>query len=498
MFLFYGGRSNLQDWLILNASPPNTEMKNLDLNNFFSQLDLKLASLDIKSRDKYIEEEFPKYPHIGRFIDPRMIDERDFYCKKINANLGDYSFDPLIAFDMNQVKYSKEILHPQCNCFRRSKIKTRPIKTSSHRDRIFYAAWNHYLSHLHKKWLQKNNIIKSVAAYIPETGKFNANYAKLAFDYIQGRDEYCAIALDVKSFFDKIPHNKLKVNLIKLIDKGAKLSNVNYRLYKATTKYTLIELEQLSPYLSRLESGPGMYFGRSHNNWKKIRDLSLIKKNKIEGIPQGLPCSGVLANIAMMQFDLKMTQAANELNSIYIRYADDIFIASPNKNVIRNLHEICHEGLDELNLPIANDKTEKFNFNKGSIAHPKISYLGLECKGNEVTIRMNSVNKFYQRTSRFIYSYVLTCKRRGIKPSRKKIRAIFSHSGKGNYYSYLRRTSRVFETDTRYKIKGIKGIIKNHLNWIDKKFDDALKKNPESSNIYIARTVCDCPLKMDN
>lgn len=211
-------------------------MKNIDLNSFFSCLDSKLDNLNSRLREKYIVEEFPNYTHIGRYVDPRKPLERDSYSKKLEENLIDYSFDPLIAFEMNQTKYSKKILHPLCNCYRRSKIKSRPIKTSSHRDRILYASWNHYLSHKHKKWLRDNNIVDSVAAYIPDTGKFNADYAKLAFDYIQGRDEYSAVALDVKSFFDKIPHNHLKENLISLIDDGPTLSRVNYRLFKATTK----------------------------------------------------------------------------------------------------------------------------------------------------------------------------------------------------------------------------------------------------------------------
>ena len=474
-------------------------MKNFDLNSFFSYLDSELDSLDSKSRDKYIEEEFPNYTHIGRYVDPQDFEERNYYSKNIERNLSDYSFGPLIAFDMNQIKYSKEILHPLCNCYRRSKSKIRPIKSSSHRDRILYASWNYYLSHKHKKWLEDEKIIDSVAAYVPKTGKFNANYAKQAFDYIQGREEYSAVALDVKSFFDKIPHDHLKRNLIKLIDDGTKLNKVNYRLYKAATKYTFIELNQLIPKLSQLESGPGMYFSRSHNNWSRLRDLSLIKNNKTEGIPQGLACSGVLANIAMMQFDLTMTETASKSDSIYIRYADDIFIASPNKNVIQKLYGICQIELDNLHLPLADKKTEKFNFEKESIIHPKISYLGLECKGSEVSVRMNGVNKFYQRTSQFIYSYVLTCQKRNIKPSKKKIRAIFSHSGKRNYYSYLRRVSNVFENDPRYKTKGIKGVIKNHLNWIDQTFDDAMKRKPSMGRKPHKKTsVCNCPLRMDN
>ena len=217
-----------------------------------------------------------------------------------------------------------------------------------------------------------------------------------------------------------------------------------------------------------------------------------------KGIPQGLPCSGTIANIAMMEFDLYMNKLAGDNDSIYIRYADDIFISSPNIDVVNNLKTECCEQLDILDLPLADGKTEKFNYSINSNTHPKISYLGLECSGNEISVRQNGVNKYYERARRFIFSYVHTCRRRNIVPSRRKIRAIFSHSGHNNYYAYLRRASKLFESDKRYKPKGIKGVLKNHLNWIDKVFDKALNSPLPKSNMYFEReNKCNCPLRRD-
>lgn len=471
----------------------------MDLNNFFILLDKKINSLPDESKKEFIRDEFPNYPHIGRFIDPGIKEERDFFFKALENDLGEYSFDPLIAFEMKQIKYSEEILHPDCDCYRRSKCKERPIKTASHRDRILYACWNQYLSSLHKTWLSENKILDSVSAYVPETGKFNSNYAKMAFDYLQGRSEYSAVALDVKSFFDNIPHQVLKENIKELAGSNSKLSKVDFRLFKAVTSYTYIYLDQLKLKLDQFTSGSGMYLRRSHLNWKKLRELDLIKKNKGVGIPQGLPCSGVLANIAMMQFDLKMTRSASDLDSIYIRYADDIFIASPNINVIQKLRGFCQSELNTLNLPLAHKKTEEFNFKKGSTNHPKVSYLGMQCQGNDVSVRPNGVNKFYKEASQFIFSYVLTCRKRNIIPSIKKMRAIFSHSGSRNYYSYLRRASDVFEVDPRYKCNGIKGVLKNHIKWIDTRFQDAMDSSLTScDHAHKVKAKCSCPLLRDS
>lgn len=473
-------------------------MKTVTLLNYFKELDNQINNLNPNKVDQFVFDEFPNYPHIGKYIDPRENENREYYKLALNQDLTQYSFDPLISFEMNQIKYSVEILHPNCNCFRRSKTKKRPIKTTSHRDRILYAAWNYYLSKKHKKWIKDNMLQDVVSAYIPKTGKFNAHFSKLAFDYIQGKNEYSATALDIKSFFDKIPHKILKNNLIELIDEGNELDKNNFKLFKANTNYTYVELNSLKEILNKLESSKGMYMSRTRQNWDVLRDSGLIIKNKNEGIPQGLPCSGVLSNIAMMQFDLIMNKEVNSLNSIYLRYADDIFIAAPNNSIKTQLVQLCYNELNKLSLPIAENKTEEFEFTPKTSCHPKISYLGLNCQGNKISVRQNGINKFYQRTSQVIYSYVLTCKRRGKTPSRKKIRAIFTHSGKQNFYSYLRRVSKVFENDSRYYHKKVKQVLKKHVKWIDNIFDNALKtKPPKENGIYQYKEKCNCPLKKD-
>jgi len=480
-------------------------MKTSDLDLYFSALDKDLIGLSSQHADEFIKLNFPRYKHIGGYVDPLNKSSRAFFLSALQDDLNDYSFDPLLSFPIDQVKYSKQVLHPDCRCFRRSKIKLRPIKTCSHRDRILYSSWNHYLSSLHKKWLTQHHLNHAVSAYIPETGKFNAHYAKIAFDYIQGKEQYYAIALDVKSFFDKIPHPELKKNLITLLkghgrlEDDLRLSRVDYRLLKSVTEYTFINLEDLQKVEQSLKSGNGMYFNRHRHNWDKLRQLSLIKSNKQEGIPQGLACSGVLSNIAMMEFDLSMNQACKKLDSMYIRYADDIFIVSEGSDSLNSLSTHCRSLLDDLNLPIADNKTEEFGYSPNSNRPPTISYLGLECTGNEITVRKNGVNKFYDRTRRFIFSYVLTCRRRDLEPSRKKIRAIFSHSGKNNYYAYLKRVHEVFESDNRYKLGGIKGVLKNHIKWLDKVFDEALKAPlNECKKKYKKYDKCTCPLQRDS
>lgn len=127
------------------------------------------------------------------------------------------------------------------------------------------------------------------------------------------------------------------------------MNKINFKLFKANTNYTYIELDFLKPILNKLESGSGMYMNRSRQNWNKLRNTGLIINNVNKGIPQGLPCSGVLSNIVMMKFDLKMNKEAIATNSIYLRYADDIFIASPNKSKKTQLIQKCFFELKSYN-----------------------------------------------------------------------------------------------------------------------------------------------------
>lgn len=474
-------------------------MTGVDATRYFASLDAELDAIrSPELQQAFIAEQFPNYNHIGSYYDPREKDAREEVVSAVESRLTGFDFTPLLAFEMQQPKYSTAILHPNCQCFRRVGIKKRPIKSCSHRDRLLYACWNHYLSVHHKEWAERNKLLKVVAAYISDTGNSNVDWAKFAFTYFQGKNTYSAVALDVKSFFDQLPWSLLKENLITLVGKKGVLSEVDFQLFKKVTDYTYVEREDLAKV--ELKTAAGMLMTRHSSNWQTLRRAQLLKRNKTKkGIPQGLACSGVLANITMMKFDLKFKNIAEEAESIYLRYADDIFIGAPNLATRLRLQSLIEEELNAMKLPINGDKTDPFDYVTGSRSHPVISYLGITYQGNEISVRQNGVNKFYERTRRFIFSYVLTCKKRGRTPSRSKIHAIFGHTGRRNYYSYLRRASRVFEGDERFSPKGIKGVMRHQTQWLDKQFDKALSTEP-SANLGTKGhklQFCNCPLKCD-
>ncbi|MCP9234742.1 reverse transcriptase domain-containing protein [Lewinella sp. JB7] len=474
-------------------------MTGTDAARYFASLDAELAALqEPELQETFVAEQFPNYHHIGSYYDPREKNAQEEIVSAFEKELSGFDFTPLLAFETRQPKYAKEILHPDCNCFRRVGIKKRPIKSCSHRDRLVYACWNHYLGGHHKHWVEASGLSGVVAAYISGTGSSNVDWARFAFDYFQGRDQYSAVALDIKSFFDQLPWQLLKDNLITIVGQEGVLSEVDFQLFRKITNYTYVEREDLDKV--KLKSATGMLMTRHPSNWKTLKQADLLKRNDTKkGIPQGLACSGVLANITMMEFDRKMAKLAKDSESVYLRYADDIFLGCPDLATRTRLQASVEAELEVMQLPINGDKTEYFDYFSDSQSHPVISYLGITCQGNQVSVRRNGINKFYERTSRFIYSYVNTCKKRGITPSRHKIHAIFGHTGKRNYYAYLRRASKVFEGDKKYLPKGIKGVMRKQTPWLDKQFDKALLSEPTGS---ARRTgpklqLCNCPLKRD-
>ena len=83
-------------------------------------------------------------------------------------------------------------------------------------------------------------------------------------------------------------------------------------------------------------------------------------------LSQGSPLSPYLANIAMLKFDVLMTEYANRQGLVYTRYADDILISSAQPIQVAKTIEKVKSLLqtNELNLRIKESKT-RYGTNKG-------------------------------------------------------------------------------------------------------------------------------------
>ena len=127
--------------------------------------------------------------------------------------------------------------------------------------------------------------------------------------------------------------------------------------------------------------------------WNSIRTEALLypirekteKRERILGVPEGLPISNTLANIYMLDIDRKY----KGLDYIsYYRYVDDILILV-NEDKFLDVKKSISDDIRKLGLEF-NDKKDE-----GSITE-SFEYLGYVINDTEVTVRKSSVLKIEQ------------------------------------------------------------------------------------------------------
>ncbi len=180
-------------------------------------------------------------------------------------------------------------------------------------------------------------------------GKTNVDFAHDAFQKIQSLGACCAVALDIKGYFDNMDHNLLKAQwaLVMGVDR---LADDHFQVFRSVTKYASVDRDALLARLGFLAIEVGRTGGQ-HKRWLIPRqdvptqlcdpatfraldaaavEDALIRVNKAGyGIPQGAPISDVLANIYLLDFDEKMLVYARSVGGWYMRYSDDILILVP-------------------------------------------------------------------------------------------------------------------------------------------------------------------------
>ena len=175
--------------------------------------------------------------------------------------------------------------------------------------------------------------------------------------------------------------------------------------------------------------------------WNAIRTEALlypikektVKKERILGVPEGLPISNTLANIYMQDIDIKY----RELDYIsYYRYVDDILILVNEDKFFDVKKNICDD-IKKLGLEL-NDKKDE------GLVTESFEYLGYVLNDSEVTVRKSSVLKIEQS----IEELFRTIKKDNIGYLQWKLN--------------LKITGFILESHKRYKLEG-KIIIKRFV-----------------------------------
>lgn len=84
-----------------------------------------------------------------------------------------------------------------------------------------------------------------------------------------------------------------------------------------------------------------------------------------QAIPQGFPTSPILANIAMIDVDLKIDMALKTIDNdaVYTRYADDLTVSFNNKTHLKSIHNAIKEILNEYGFSLNTYKYDFYNKN---------------------------------------------------------------------------------------------------------------------------------------
>jgi len=200
------------------------------------------------------------------------------------------------------------------------------------------------------------------------------------------------------------------------------------------------------------------------------------KENGGVGIPQGLPISGVLANVYMIEFDRKAHDLATSIGGMYLRYSDDfIFIFPRPEDLIEVMAKVAKLAVDA-GVTIHADKTYACICKPGLVVqapgfgvaagHPRhqIDYLGFTYDGTCVRLRQRTIGRYYRRmyhrigwmygdanrpSRKRFYSLYVDFANHGRRPGKnERVRKLLGKRGMhGNFLTYVDRAQRVFPHD---------------------------------------------------
>lgn len=437
-----------------------------------------------------------KYTHFDTSLTVKQAEEIVTDPERVAS----HSFWPLIGYSTkDRVWRSRE--------WRR---KRRPLAYASHADSHIYSYYSHNLSLLYEQKLFTLGIGNVVLAYRTGLGKANYHHATEAFSTMLSADDVDVIGIDIKAYFDNIPHAALKRQWCELLGCD-ELPKDHYTVYKNCTKHAIVHMRQIRKATgmgkrriskcSRIPLTPKEF--RS-----KIVEAGLINVNSGgRGIPQGLPISGLLANLVLVDLDTKVVQMCAKLGGAYRRYSDDILLILP-KDTSAKVEDKLSGLLQELGLEYQESKVARRRLIKdmhrwrchellrdGVVADEKpIQYLGFEFDGDQVLIRSQTQVRLDKRMRRAVRMARKSAKKHtpeGKMPKirKRKLYEKFTHlrahketpkdrRARGSFYSYASRAEVVFSNDDimkRFQVS-IRRQLRRQWSRLNRMIDEANKE----------------------
>jgi hypothetical protein len=453
-----------------------------------------------------------------------MVKNKDFVSR--------YAFFPLIHSTINERRFKR--VNAEANLRAHSfknevgetvrNIKSRPLHYASHLDAIIFG---YYAEIILKKYELKLSSIRGlsdcVTAYrriLIEGGlknKGTIHFADDTFREIRNRaNEGCEVLkFDIKSFFSRINHNTLKKTWAELLEEDI-LPTDHYNVFRAATRFCYILKDDF-----RLKSkNHGKRYGFDERKLATIRKKGVysffetikdfrdeIKTGNLKlhqfpfrdkdglpvGIPQGLPISAALANLYLLDFDIKiLNNLVKKEGAFYRRYSDDIIIICKAEQA-DFIESYIINAIKESKVEISTDKTERFLFetHNNKLQSFKIingqkkigipfTYLGFEFYGEKTLIKSTNLSKFYRRMIKAVKSK----SQRALNISRQNPStpiAVFKHRLYKLYTKYPLNDSKV---RTSYK-----RLVKNKLGEYEYKITKKKKTNRSNYLSYVHRSA---------
>jgi len=244
---------------------------------------------------------------------------------------------------------------------------------ASHLDACVYSLYSSILGTNYERLVLQQKLTNTVLAYRPvplagtDRNKSNIDFAKELYDKIKSfGGDIGILLLDISGFFDNLDHNHLSEKWCRVLgvhelpnDHRAVYKNITgFRYVFADEAYKALGLDK-DALVSLRQDRKAVLCTPSDFN-EKIKKQNLIHKNKSgRGIPQGSPISGLLANVYMFDFDIKVKSLVETIGGHYARYSDDIAIlVEPSK--LTGIYQAVQDLIEDEGLKISAKKTDCF------------------------------------------------------------------------------------------------------------------------------------------
>ena len=169
----------------------------------------------------------------------------------------------------------------------------------------------------------------------------------------------------------------------------------------------------------------------------------------------------------MLNFDVAIQNFVSKINGYYRRYSDDILILVNTKKELDNLLILVENELNKLKLELSKHKTVCCHFNNDNCefepcslrsdysGNAEFQYLGFTYNGKIILVRNGTIGAFWRDAIRHIRKMVLYNYKNKTRIPIAKIYGLYSHlsnreSKYGNFYSYIRKSQRIFEKDYQF------------------------------------------------